>query len=201
MEAGLWIKQAEIQKAFVASYSGTPNIQNKLHYVIAEFVLTTFNAGSSYAHAKIEEDSGLSSNRIVYSKYIKPSHLHKENQKVAHIIIGFNDYNTANHVIQGGLFIEGKHTDVCKKLAEPRRCLKCQKYGHYALDCKANTNTCACCGDQHQTSTCTISGTANFQCANCTDMEAKGHRAADKNSRQNETSYRTGSQKTSISIS
>ena len=143
MNAGHWIKQLDVQKVFIANYSGTSNIQNKLHYIIAEFVPTTFDAGSSYAHTKVEEDSGISGNIIAFSKYIKPPHLHNENQKVAHIIIGFNDRNAANNAIQAGLFIEGKYIDVRKKLTELRRCLKCQKYGHYVPDCKASGDTCA----------------------------------------------------------
>ena len=181
MDAGYWIQQQEVQKAFMANYRGTSNIQNKLHYVIAEFVPTTFDAGSSYAHAKVEEDSGISSNRIAFSKYIKPPHLRNENQKVAHVIFGFNDRNAANNAIQAGLFIEGKLSHVRKKLAEPRRCLKCQKYGHYVPDCKAGVDTCAHCGEQHRTSTCTVKDTAAFCCANCTGTEAKGHGAADRN--------------------
>jgi len=91
MDAGYWIKQTDVQKAFITNYSGTSNIQNKLHYVIAEFMPTTFNVGSSYMHTKVEEDSGISNNMIAFSKYIKPPHLCNENQKVAHIIIGFNN--------------------------------------------------------------------------------------------------------------
>ena len=143
MKAGYWIKQPNVQKAFIANYGGTSNIQNKLHYIIAEFIPATFDAGSSYAHAKVEEDSGISGNTIAFSKYIKPPHLCNKNQKVAHIIIRLNDRNTANNAIQAGLFIEGKYVDMHKKLTEPRRCLKCQKYGHYVPDCKASGDTCA----------------------------------------------------------
>jgi hypothetical protein len=95
-DAGHWLKHTDVQKAFMANYGGTSNIQNKLHYVIAEFVHTMFNAGSSYTHMKIEEDSGLGTNTIAFSKYIKPPHLCNEKQKVAHTIFGFNDRNTAN---------------------------------------------------------------------------------------------------------
>jgi hypothetical protein len=156
MDAGHWIKQPDVQKAFVANYGGTSNIQTKLHYVIAEFVPTTYDAGSSYAHAKVEEDSGISGDTIAFSKYIKPPHLRNNHQKVAHIIIGFNDQNAANNTIQAGLFIEGKYVEVRKKLTEPRRCLKCQRYGHYVPDCKASEDTCARCREHHRTATCNV---------------------------------------------
>jgi hypothetical protein len=85
-----WVKQLDVQAAFTANYGSMSNIQDKLFYVIAEFVPTTFYAGSSYAHAKVEEDSRLSTDTIAYLKYIKPPHLHASGQKVAHIMFGFN---------------------------------------------------------------------------------------------------------------
>jgi hypothetical protein len=70
---------------------------------------------------------------------------------------------------------------VHKKLTEPRRCLKCQKYSHYIPDCKASGDTCARCGGQHRTAACSVTDTSDFCCANCTGTEAKGHGAADRN--------------------
>ena len=64
----------------MVNYGGTSNLHDKLYYVIAEFVPTTFEAGSSYVHVKVEEDNALSENVIAYSKYIKLVHLHTSNQ-------------------------------------------------------------------------------------------------------------------------
>jgi gas vesicle protein len=180
-DAAIWLKQTDVQNAFIANYGGTSNIRNKLYYVLAEFVPTTFDAGSSYAHAKVEEDSALGTNVIGHSKYIKPTHLRASNQRVAHVVFGFNERNGANMAIETGMFVEGKHVNVRKMLTEPRRCLKCQKFGHYVPDCKANTDTCARCGGEHRTTQCTITDTASFRCTNCTDTGAKGHGAADRN--------------------
>ena len=123
----------------------------------------------------------MSTDTIAYLKYIKPPHLCTSNQRVGHIIIGFTDHNNANKVIDYGLFIEGKHVKVHKLLSEPRRCLKCQWFGHHVLDCKENTETCAHCKGQHCTAQCDIMETVNFTCANCMGDEAKGHGAADRN--------------------
>jgi hypothetical protein len=88
-----WLKQNDVQKSFMANYGGMSDMCDKLYYVIAEFVPTTFKAGSSYIHVKMEEDNGLCTNAIVYSKYIKQVHLCTSNQKVAHIVFGFNDWH------------------------------------------------------------------------------------------------------------
>lgn len=180
-DAGRWINETEVQKAFIESYGGTSNIQSNVHYVIAEFVPITFTEDSTFTHAKIEENSGLSYNTITYSKYIKPAHLRTKNQKVAHVIFGFKDRHTANTAIQAGLIVEGKHVNVRKKLTEPKRCLKCQKFGHYVADCSAEKDTCARCKASHRTSTCDITDTAHFNCSNCIGANAKGHGAADRN--------------------
>ena len=71
-------------------HDGTSTIRNKLHHAIAEFLLTIFEAGASYAHAKLEKDNMLRKKAIVFLKYIKPPHLQTENQRVAHVTIGFN---------------------------------------------------------------------------------------------------------------
>lgn len=179
-DAADWMKELEVQTAFMVNYGGTANIWNKLFYVIAEFVLTTFDAGSSYTHAKVEEDSVLGTGAIPYSKYIKPPHLRANGQKVAHVIFGFNSHWGANSMIEFSMFIEGKHSNVHKMLTEPCRCLKCQRFGHYGPDCKATTDTCAQCGEQHKMALCNVMETASFKCANCKDPGAKGHGAADR---------------------
>jgi hypothetical protein len=132
-------------------------------------------------HARIETDSALAENTIAYSKYIKPAHLRTNNQKVAHIVFGFSDRNNTNKAIEYGMYVEGKEVKVRKRLAEPKRCLKCQHFGHFVPDCKAETDTCARCNGQHRTTLCIITDTEDFECANCTGDKAKGHGAADRN--------------------
>ena len=179
-EAANWLKRPDVQKAFTTHYGGMSNIRNRLFYTLVEFVPTTFEAGADYAHARVEDDSGIASNAITYSKYIKPARLRSETQRTAHIIIGFNNRQAANHTIEHGLFIEGKRVTARKLLPELKRCLKCQGFGHFATDCKASTDICARCKGPHRTSTCTITDTTTFTCANCPKGEGKGHGSADR---------------------
>ncbi|KAJ4470225.1 hypothetical protein J3R30DRAFT_3239795, partial [Lentinula aciculospora] len=53
------------------------------------------------------------------------------------------------------------------------RCLKCQKLGHFARECKHNRDVCGCCAGQHSTGSC--SSDERF-CPNC---NTQGHRAVD----------------------
>jgi hypothetical protein len=90
-ESAAWLQCPDIQKSFMAHFGGTSNTCNKLFSVIAEFVPTTFDAGSSFAHAKLEEINLLKYGSVAFSKYIKPPHLRMNGQKVAHITIGFTN--------------------------------------------------------------------------------------------------------------
>jgi hypothetical protein len=150
----VWLQDPDVQKAFRAHFSGTSNIWNKLYYVIAEFVPTSFDAGSVFPHTKLGEINSMAEDSIMFSKYIKPPHLRSNNQKVAHITMGILDQETANNITQNGIFIKGKHITVWKMLLEPRHCLKCQKFSHYMLDCKVDKDTCMRCGGPHCTSQC-----------------------------------------------
>lgn len=111
-KAAAWLHTADIKKAFMDHFDGTSNMQDKLHYVIAEFVLVTYDAGVSYAHTGLEEANHFTDGIIGFSKYIKPLHLRSLNQRVAHLTIGFRTHNDANRAIQGGLYIEGKHVTI-----------------------------------------------------------------------------------------
>jgi hypothetical protein len=105
-EAAVWLKQNEVWRFFMANYDGMSNICNKLYYIITEFAPTIFEEGSSYIHAKAEEDSMLSTNIIIYLKYIKPTHLCASNQKVAHVVFGFNNRHEANLPIEDDMFVK-----------------------------------------------------------------------------------------------
>jgi len=45
------------------------------------------------------------------------------------------------------------------------RCLKCQRWGHMAKDCRETSDTCGTCAENHRMNTCTAYKT--LRCANC----------------------------------
>ena len=78
------------------AYSSTANICNRLFHIIAEFIPTTFNVGTIYSHTTLETNNSLRPGSLMWSKYIKPLHLHVANQKHAHVIFGFTTKEDAN---------------------------------------------------------------------------------------------------------
>ncbi|KAF8230264.1 hypothetical protein L208DRAFT_1282988 [Tricholoma matsutake] len=73
--AATWLHLQDIKKAFMDHFNGTSNIKDKLHYVIAEFVPITYDAGGSYSHANLEDVNQFTDGTIGFSKYIKPPQL------------------------------------------------------------------------------------------------------------------------------
>ena len=66
-----------------------------------------------------------------------------------------------------------------KTTASPKRCLKCQQFGHYISDCKASNDRCTCCSSDHHTNLCP-STDDSLKCTNCTGQQANGHGVADR---------------------
>ena len=132
---------------------------------------TTFVAGDSGSYTKLEDTNNLPTDTITSTKFIK---------LVTHLIVSFSSREEANTIIQQGLYIEGKHVIVRKVLTEPRRCLKCQVYGHFVSECKAQNNKCARCAEQHRIALCLIATNSPLHCANCKPGTSSGHSATDR---------------------
>lgn len=91
--------------------------------------------------------------------------------------IGIETREEANRVIRHGLNAKGRLLQGRRPIPEPSRCMKCQRFGHRARECKSTSDICARCAGTHRTSTCRVSKTEDLKCANC---EGAGHGAADR---------------------
>ena len=79
--------------------------------------------------------------------------------------------------LQNGM-LAGRRVLVRKEIDEPRRCMRCQAYGHLAKDCNSATDVCANCADNHPTARCDATNAPErHRCANCV---AEGHPAWDR---------------------
>ena len=126
-------------------------------------------------------DNNLPTNAILHTKFIKPPHLCPPTQCHAHTIIGLASREAANLAIEKGLFIEGKKLLIKKLTPEPRQCMKCQRYGHYANKCPSPIDVCARCAGPHKTTQCTVTEETEFKCSNCPIEIATDHWLADHN--------------------
>lgn len=74
----------------------------------------------------------------------------------------------ANHIIENGLYVEGKKVWGRKQVQELKHCLKCQCFGeHRAAKCASIHDVCGWCGRQHRTRLCDENTREKWECSNC----------------------------------
>jgi len=99
------------------------------------------------------------------ARWIKPPRRRENAQRVAHAMFQMSTPETANKLIYDGLYHNMERLRPVKDKKEPMRCLKCQRWGHMAKDCRETSDTCGTCAENHRTNTCTAYKT--LRCANC----------------------------------
>ncbi|KAJ3749319.1 hypothetical protein DFH05DRAFT_1368654, partial [Lentinula detonsa] len=143
---------------------------------IVEFVPVSQDLGNdeSLREREVERVSSLKEGCIKRARWIKPVERRGTRQRVAHAILSFDGPESANQAISNGVIVQGKPLEARRSLPEPRRCLKCQKLGHFARECKRNGDVSGRCAGQHSTGSCSSDG--QF-CPNC---NTQGHGAVDR---------------------
>ncbi|KAJ6512614.1 hypothetical protein C8R45DRAFT_771032, partial [Mycena sanguinolenta] len=176
-----WLKGAEVMKEFVAALGGSVTYRARSVTLIAEMVPVDLQIEVAGTWRIIESDSGLEEGAIVGGRWVKAPQRRSPGQRVAHLKVDFTTPEAANHVIDHGIYWQGRRINVCKSDDEPPRCVKCQGLdGHFAANCKATYDTCGRCAEQHRTTECQILDLERdkMKCSNC---GVGGHGAVDRN--------------------
>ncbi|KAJ7924089.1 hypothetical protein B0H13DRAFT_1602028, partial [Mycena leptocephala] len=173
-----WIKESEHMRQFISALGGTCVFRPRRQELLVERVDVETRVEDAGTWRVVEKESGLGEGEIAGARWLKPQHQCSSTQRVAHLRVDFASSESANHAIDNGVFIQGKHHRVRKMEEEPRRCMKCQQYGgHLARDCKAPEDVCARCAANHRTADCPVTDSGTFKCSNC---KVSGHSAADR---------------------
>lgn len=140
------------------------------YVVLARNVPISANLEDDESIKEVAELNNISDHsHLKKMKWVKPIARRDLNQLSAHAYITFLDPQTASEAIRDGLVIASRRvkTEKCKK--EPVRCMKCQKFGHYAANCSQKDNVCGTCGNNHLTSSC--SEKIVRKCASCSSTD------------------------------
>jgi hypothetical protein len=62
--------------------------------------------------------------------------------------------NEANRLLKDGMYICSTRTYPKRLKYEPKQCMKCRRWGHFASECHATSDTCGTCGGEHATRDC-----------------------------------------------
>lgn len=101
---------------------------------------------------------------ITTAKWAKAIDKRSPNQRTAHLLLMFDSADSANRAITNGLFICSRRCRIERLKREPTRCLKCQKWNHYAKDCTEEKDTCGNCAGPHRSNNCLTEEKACISC-------------------------------------
>ena len=82
-----------------------------------------------------------------------------------HLALTVSTPEDANLLIRDGIYICSNKLYPRKMKQEPKQCMKCRKWGHFAADCLAEKDVCGNCGEDHRTKDCTDKD--KRYCASC----------------------------------
>jgi hypothetical protein len=181
-EAAGWLRDKRVMTVFLAKMGSTVDFKGQTYEVVVDWVPVSFEAGQAAAWKRVEQSNNLRESAIQEANWIKPTHLRTEGQQTAIAIFRFATQEDANHVIENGLYVEGKKVWGRKQVQELKCCLNGQCFGkHRAAKCSSIHNVCGC--KQHRTSACDKSTKEKWECSNCKATGSgtnKGHGAADR---------------------
>ena len=174
-EAAWWIKDPARRIRFTEELGGKIRLKDRQYNIVIPFVPILTDLSSPDTARRIEEGNKLPDGSITQIHWIKDPARQERKQRVAHALMSFASPEVANIAIKSGLHFELTYLWLRKDKKEPTRCLKCQRWGHLAKDCKETKDTCSTCGKEHRTSLCRSYQT--FYCATCqTDRHASSNR-------------------------
>ncbi|KIM22115.1 hypothetical protein M408DRAFT_55354, partial [Serendipita vermifera MAFF 305830] len=148
-----WLRSPKTCTPFVDAFFPGTSIRKRTFTVVIGFVPVEFTPEDPASLRTLEIDHGLQPNDILEATWIKHPSKRAVNQALAHIKVKCASAKAANHLLISPLHILGRQVTSKKDIREPSVCNKCQKYGHYMIDCKED-DTCARCGEGHRVTNC-----------------------------------------------
>lgn len=175
-EAADWLREPDTEDRFLDKFAIGACIRDRSYDVMLRWVPITFDPDNYVHRREVEEANTLPDHSIQKARWIKPINRRRTGQTRAHAVLSLTNVDVANRIIKEGLDICGARTRAEKTKQGPLQCLKCRGWEHKAQDCKAQTDTCGTCGDNHRTNAC--KNKDKLFCASCkTDAHASWDRS------------------------
>ncbi len=130
-----WLSQPAVRPKFIAHFEGASSAISSLLHCVVEYVPVSFDPTDLASVERVETANDLGAKTIQFAKWFKQPEHRLPTQRTAFMLMGFLTREAANLAIAKILVIDGRVCLVWKLLAEPRRCLHCQKWdpGHLRL--------------------------------------------------------------------
>ena len=165
-EAANWLLVSENQRKICAEIGANAEFRARAFNIIAFNVPIALDPNNADHILEICEANNLDLEpaTITAAKWAKAIDKRSPDQRTAHLLLTFNNADSANRVITNGLILCNRKCRVEKTKREPVRCLKCQGWNHFARECMAEHDKCGNCAGNHRTNSCT---TPEKKCVSC----------------------------------
>ena len=157
-EAAEWLREPFNKVAFTEKLDANAYIKERTYPLVVPRVPITFDPQIQEHLREVETINNLAPNTISKARWIKPLYRRHAKQTVAYATLSLNSANEANRLIRDGMYICSNRTYPKRLKYEPKQCMKCRKWGHFAAECQAKTDTCGTCGENHITKDCVDKG-------------------------------------------
>jgi len=105
-ESATWLRKEKTE--FTKHYDGASIIKDKAVSILVEYIPITHNPDALGESKKIERETGLPTDSIDSTRWIKPMSRRTVGQHTAHLITKLCSPEAANQALRDGLIIEGK---------------------------------------------------------------------------------------------
>ena len=167
-EAAEWFKQTEILTSILPKIDSLATLKNRTFQILVPRVPVTFETENEESLRELEEQNGMKDGILRKARWIKPTYRRALGQRYAHLALSVNSPGEANVIIRDGLYICGTKAYPRKLKIEPKQCMKCRKWGHFAAECLEDKDVCGNCGEDHQTKDCLDKD--RRYCVSCKDI-------------------------------
>ena len=164
-EAAEWFRQPEVELMLLPKIDSTAQVKERSFQILVPRVPVTFDTAKEEHLRELEEQNNLYANRIKKAKWIKPTYRRALGQQFTHLALTVSTPEDANLLIRDGIYICSNKIYPRKMKQEPKQCMKCRKWGHFAADCLAEKDVCGNCGEDHRTKDCPTKD--KRYCASC----------------------------------
>lgn len=162
-----WVRETDIEMKFTDAFSISSHVRQRTYNLILPGIPTTFNPDNAAHLREVEEINSLRANTIFKARWIKPIGRRRPDQTHAYAIFSLFSVNATNELIRDGIIVCGAKVRPKKQKHEPMQCMRCRRWGHLVTECKADSDVCGRCGDNHRTDACTSKD--KLYCVNCED--------------------------------
>jgi hypothetical protein len=174
-EAAEWFCQPQVELTLLPKLDKMALVKERAYQILVLRVPVIFDPSAEVQLRELEERNDLHKSRLCKARWIKPGYRRVLGQQFAHLALTVSTPEDANILIRDGMYICGVKTYPKKLKTEPKQCMKCRKWGHFALECLVERDVCGNCGDDYKTKDCQNKNSR--YCASCkNDTQASCNR-------------------------